>query len=172
MKARSLGKGRPVDNCRWLRTIRVRAVIRTACRPDVSQSRPRLHRVCHTRRSYYVCEFSSRKRHIPNRHQCVSFTLGWARNGAHHRFGIRHIRPPRKKDNSRCGYSNTPTVSRRQARHDVTAHTFGCHSKTLTSSSFTTWSTMPLTSGFPSLFFVCPSNSGSGTLTLITAVNP
>ena len=31
---------------------------------------------------------------------------------------------------------------------------------------------MPLTSVFPNLVLVCPSNSGSGTLTEITAVKP
>ena len=33
-------------------------------------------------------------------------------------------------------------------------------------------STIPFTSPFPSLVFVCPSNCGSGTFTLTIAVNP
>jgi hypothetical protein len=48
----------------------------------------------------------------------------------------------------------------------------GLVSKKSFSPSDTTDSTIPFTSLFPSLPLVCPSNCGSGTLTLITAERP
>mmetsp|Transcript_17867 Transcript_17867/g.52178 ORF Transcript_17867/g.52178 Transcript_17867/m.52178 type:complete len:312 (-) Transcript_17867:552-1487(-) len=50
--------------------------------------------------------------------------------------------------------------------------TLGCHSKTWRRASPTTESTTDRTPGLPSRFLVCPSNSGSGTLTVTTAVRP
>ena len=48
----------------------------------------------------------------------------------------------------------------------------GLNSKYSVKVSPTNESTIPRTSVFPSLVFVCPSNSGSGTFTEITAVKP
>ena len=48
----------------------------------------------------------------------------------------------------------------------------GFSSKKAESRSFIRLSTMPLTSELPSLPFVCPSNCGFGTFTLMTAVRP
>ena len=48
----------------------------------------------------------------------------------------------------------------------------GFSSKHADSFSFSIISTMPLTSLFPSLVFVWPSNCGRGSLTLMTAVSP
>mmetsp|Transcript_46569 Transcript_46569/g.63409 ORF Transcript_46569/g.63409 Transcript_46569/m.63409 type:complete len:273 (-) Transcript_46569:193-1011(-) len=54
----------------------------------------------------------------------------------------------------------------------MASRSFGCHSNNSSRAAPTTVSTADLTPGLPSLFFVCPSNSGSGTLTETTAVSP
>mmetsp|Transcript_12961 Transcript_12961/g.21284 ORF Transcript_12961/g.21284 Transcript_12961/m.21284 type:complete len:230 (-) Transcript_12961:385-1074(-) len=58
------------------------------------------------------------------------------------------------------------------ALSSTAASTLGCHSKIEFSCSATMESTIERTSGFPRRFLVCPSNSGSGTFTLIMAVRP